>query len=257
MTHLARSLCLLALGLECVASLAREFEGARQNSVLLNNQWEFARGAGGEGVETAAGQRNVLWQPVTLPGPFTKWNQKTANQTKCVWARRSFQNDDVHPCGNVTETDEGHLQPAIRSWFEAAGNRTTTNTEYMNTFGRPPTQWVGREDPAADQLAVAQIGAEHTEAMRRARLDGIWPYMYAGWTRTRLAARVTETGKGSAVWKAENTTIAAELPASTGDGRGLFVQLDLQRRVDRSGLTYDPVAERVLLNLLGHGLTKG
>ena len=38
--------------------------------------------------------------------------------------------------------------------------------------------------------------------MRRARLDGIWPYMYAGWTRTRLAARVRETGKGSAVWKA-------------------------------------------------------
>jgi len=28
------------------------------------------------------------------------------------------------------------------------------------------------------------------------------PYMYAGWTRTRLAARVKETGQGSAVWKA-------------------------------------------------------
>ena len=54
-----------------------------------------------------------------------------------------------------------------------------------------------------NELAVAQIGAEHTEAMRRARLDGIWPYMYAGWTRTRQAARVRETGKGSAVWKAD------------------------------------------------------
>lgn len=112
------------------------------------------------------------------------------------------ENFDVHWCGNITETDEGNLQPAIRSWFEAAGNRTTTNTEYMNIFDRPATQWVGRNDPAADQLAVAQIGAEHTEAMRRARLDGIWPYMYAGWTRTRQAARVRETGKGSAVWKA-------------------------------------------------------
>jgi hypothetical protein len=38
--------------------------------------------------------------------------------------------------------------------------------------------------------------------MRRARVDGIWPYMYAGWTRTRQAARVRESGKGSAVWKA-------------------------------------------------------
>ena len=111
------------------------------------------------------------------------------------------ENYDVHPCGNVTETDEGHLQPQIRSWFEAAGQRTTTATEYMNDFGHPRTQWTGVDDRSANDLAVAQIGAEHTEAMRRARLDGIWPYMYAGWTRTRLAARVRETGKGSAVWK--------------------------------------------------------
>ena len=52
----------------------------------------------------------------------------------------------------------------------------------MNYFGHPKTQWAGVEDAIADQIAVAQIGAEHTEAMRRARLDGIWPYMYAGWT---------------------------------------------------------------------------
>jgi len=77
-----------------------------------------------------------------------------------------------------------------------------TNTEYMNIFKRPPEQWVGREDKEDDTLAYAQIGMEHTEAMRRARLDGIWPYMYAGWTRTRLAARVRQMGKGSAVWKA-------------------------------------------------------
>jgi len=111
------------------------------------------------------------------------------------------ENYDVHPCGNVTETEEGHLQPQIRGWFEAAGHRTTTATEYMNDFGHPRTQWTGVEDRRANDLAVAQIWAEHTEAMRRARLDGIWPYMYAGWTRTRLAARVRETGKGSAVWK--------------------------------------------------------
>ena len=112
------------------------------------------------------------------------------------------ENYDVHPCGNVTETDEGHLQPAIASWFKEAGQRTTTATEYMNDLGHPRTQWTGIDDRRANDLAVAQIGAEHTEAMRRARLDGIWPYMYAGWTRTRLAARVKETGKGSAVWKA-------------------------------------------------------
>jgi hypothetical protein len=110
-------------------------------------------------------------------------------------------NYDVHTCGNVTRTDEGHLIPWVPGWFKTAGDRTTTNTEYMNFFGRPKAQWTGVDDNIADALAVAQIGIEHTEAMRRARLDGIWPYMYAGWTRTRRAARVRETGEGSAVWK--------------------------------------------------------
>jgi hypothetical protein len=112
-------------------------------------------------------------------------------------------NYDVHWCGNITETDEGNLQPHIAGLFKEAGERTSTCTEYMNFFGHPRTQWTGVDDQTANALAVAQIGAEHTEAMRRARLDGIWPYMYAGWTRTRLAARVRETGKGSAVWKAD------------------------------------------------------
>jgi hypothetical protein len=111
-------------------------------------------------------------------------------------------NYDVHTCGNITDTVEGNLAGGIPGWFRTAGERTTTNTEYMNYFGHPRTQWAGVDDERVDQIAVAQIGAEHTEAMRRARVDGIWPYMYAGWTRTRLAARVRETGKGSAVWKA-------------------------------------------------------
>jgi hypothetical protein len=72
----------------------------------------------------------------------------------------------------------------------------------MNTFDRPPTQWVGREDPAADQLAIAQIGMEHTEAMRRARLDGIWPYTYAGWTKTRRSDPDWVKRHGPPEWKA-------------------------------------------------------
>jgi len=42
----------------------------------------------------------------------------------------------------------------------------------------------------------------------------------------------------------------AAVPAATGDGRILFSQLDVQRRVDPSSPNYDPAAERVLLNLL-------
>ena len=112
------------------------------------------------------------------------------------------ENYDVHTCGNVEDTLEGNLIPGIPSWFREAKGRPVTNSEYMNYFGRPATQWTGKEDKEADALACAQLGMEHTEAMRRARVDGMLPYMYAGWTRTRLAARVRETGKGSAVWKA-------------------------------------------------------
>ncbi len=112
------------------------------------------------------------------------------------------ENYDVHTCGNVEDTLEGSLIPGIGSWFREAKGRPVTNSEYMNYFGRPATQWTGQEDKDADALACAQLGMEHTEAMRRARVDGLLPYMYAGWTRTRLAARVRETGKGSAVWKA-------------------------------------------------------
>jgi hypothetical protein len=112
------------------------------------------------------------------------------------------ENYDVHTCGNIEDTLEGNLIPGIPSWFHEAKGRPVTNSEYMNYFGRPVTQWTGEEDKEADALACAQLGMEHTEAMRRARLDGMLPYMYAGWTRTRLAARVRETGKGSAVWKA-------------------------------------------------------
>ena len=119
------------------------------------------------------------------------------------------ENYDVHTCGNVEDLLEGNLIPGIASWFREAKGRPVTNSEYMNYFGRPVTQWAGREDKDADALAYAQLGMEHTEAMRRARIDGMLPYMYAGWTRTRLAARVKETGQGSAVWKAGYATPAS------------------------------------------------
>jgi beta-galactosidase/beta-glucuronidase len=109
------------------------------------------------------------------------------------------ENFDVHTCGNTVDPIEGEMIGGIQSWFGPAKGRPVTNSEYMNIFDRPVCQWTGNEDKAADALAYAQLGMEHTEAMRRARVDGMLPYMYAGWTRTRMAARVRETGKGSVV----------------------------------------------------------
>jgi hypothetical protein len=56
------------------------------------------------------------------------------------------------------------------------------------------------------------------------------------------------------LWAKESgTTMAAAVPAAKGGGRILFVQLDLQRRLDPSKPNYDPAAERLMLNLLGEG----
>jgi hypothetical protein len=113
------------------------------------------------------------------------------------------ENLDVHTCGNITDTIEGEFLANMQYWVKKGGeHRTITNSEYMNFFGHPRTQWSGKDDMLADGLALAQIGAEHTEAMRRERIDAILPYMYAGWTRTRQEARVREGKIESAVWKA-------------------------------------------------------
>ena len=92
--QLTRLFWILALGLWCRGSAARESEGSRENSILLNGQWEFAIGDGNEEAQTAAGQRKVRWKQVKLPGPFMRWSQEAANETKFAWARRTF---DVTP----------------------------------------------------------------------------------------------------------------------------------------------------------------
>ena len=123
-------------------------------------------------------------------------------------------NFDVHTCGNTVQPLEGRLQTQIPGWFVRAAGRTVTNTEYMNIFKRPLCQWTGTDDRLADALAYAQLGMEHTEAMRRARLDGIWPYMYAGWTRTRRGGKVWKAGyaqPASACWHSSLSPVLASL----------------------------------------------
>lgn len=122
-------------------------------------------------------------------------------------------NFDVHTCGNTVGTAEGQLLRSISGWFPQAKGRTLTNTEYMNSFSRPLEQWTGKQDREADRLAYAQLGMEHTEAMRRARLDGMWPYMYAGWTRTRTG-REWKAGFAqpvSACWHSSLSPVLASL----------------------------------------------
>ncbi len=123
------------------------------------------------------------------------------------------ENYDVHPIGNTSSwTEEGRVHRDIPRWVRAAGGRTVTNSEYMND-GPKPLQWTGTKDKIAGQLVYAQLGAEHTEAMRRARFDGIWPYMYAGWTKTRTD-KVWKGGFAkpvSAAWHSSFSPVLASL----------------------------------------------
>ena len=123
------------------------------------------------------------------------------------------ENLDVHMCSNTIWTNEAKLIADIPNWFGKAKGRTLTNSEYMNIFKRPLCQWTGTDDEEADRLAYAQLGAEHTEAMRRVRLDCLLPYMYAGWTKTR---RGTEWKAGfaqpvSACWHSTLSGVLASL----------------------------------------------
>jgi hypothetical protein len=58
-------------------------------------------------------------------------------------------------------------------------------------------------------------------------------------------------GTEKILWVRESKTcVAAEVPVIGGKGTILFSQLDVQRHVNRSESIYDPVAERVLINML-------
>ena len=85
-THLTNALCLLVIVLGCLTSFAREHEGTRANSILLNGAWEFVRGNGDEDAQSGGGGDMLRWQRVKLPGPFMTykiWDQE-ARDTKFV-----------------------------------------------------------------------------------------------------------------------------------------------------------------------------
>ena len=92
---------------------------------------------------------------------------------------------DIHTCWNYAREPEGRLQETVQRWVEnREPKRTLGNTEYMNYPGGA-ARWLGQTNARDDARIFAEFGLEHTEAMRRAQLDCILPYMYAGWTGMR------------------------------------------------------------------------
>ncbi len=100
---------------------------------------------------------------------------------------------DVHTCGNYGGPAEGSVLPRLAKLAaDKDPARPLSNSEYMNVFGQPrryALRWLGEEDTSGLPLVFAEFAAEHTEAMRRLRYDGILPYMYAGWSGLREGNR--------------------------------------------------------------------
>jgi hypothetical protein len=89
-------------------------------------------------------------------------------------------------------------------------------------------------------------------------LEGIDPQWLIRWNglpgtvgRGSLEGTAIERAEKILWGREPETTVMAVIPADSGDGRIVFTQLDLQSRVDRSKASFDPVAERILLRLLG------
>ncbi|MFC1716651.1 hypothetical protein ACFL6S_23490, partial [Candidatus Poribacteria bacterium] len=95
-------------------------------------------------------------------------------------------------------------------------------------------------------------GVEHTILLG---IDREWLMRWNGLPGTVAVAKIEGEGleaSGKILWGSEPaSTVVAEIPATKGDGMVLFSQLDIQDHLDRSATNYDPVAERILLNLLG------
>ena len=89
-------------------------------------------------------------------------------------------------------------------------------------------------------------------------LSGIhreWLMRWNGLPGTVAVAEIRgAVGEGARkiLWAREPaSTVVAEIPAAYGGGKILFSQLDIRNHVDSSKANYDPVADRILLNVLG------
>ena len=88
-------------------------------------------------------------------------------------------------------------------------------------------------------------------------LEGIEPEFFTRWNCVRRRGLVAGNdlgnlaGANKILWVYEpEDTVVAEVPAATGGGMVLFSQLDIRDRLANTDAEYDPVAERILVNIL-------
>jgi hypothetical protein len=120
--------------------------------------------------------------------------------------------------------------------------RPLTNTEYMNRFGNSAPWWLGDANHPYAPLNYAEFAMERTEAMRQLNYDGIFLYMYAGWTGLR-----------GNPWRgdypvADHYLLDGIAPEFLQRWNG--IPNEIRERLLKSTLNYDPAAERMMINLL-------
>jgi hypothetical protein len=135
----------------------------------------------------------------------------------------------------------------LRDFVAAGGRIVVLGTRAWNWFDLCD---VKTEDTCGSRTFVYP-GTKHS------MLTGVRPECLVRWNGlpgTVAMGRLEGPAMTSAtkiLWVREpQTTVAAEVPVSGGKGTILFSGMHVQEHVNRSESHYDPVAERVLLNIL-------
>ncbi|MBN2269876.1 MAG: DUF4350 domain-containing protein, partial [Sedimentisphaerales bacterium] len=144
-------------------------------------------------------------------------------------------------------TDEKRHAGAIRRFVSAGGRVVVLATHHWD--------WSELCDVKAGEARGSR--AFLYEKVKYPMLSGIRPEWLIRWN-SRPGTVAVANLEGPAIEQAEKilwvrdpaTCVAAEIPIAGGKGTILFSQLDVQWRLNRSEASYDPVAERILMNIL-------
>ncbi len=213
-----------------------------QRFVRAFGEVEFSAGRGSTGFL-------VLGASDTSRSFFQRWGLRTVGDMRVMEPGRDVV--VVWDAGLLSEGERA-LAGELCSFAGAGGRVVVLSTE---TWG-----W-----RSLSEIQVAQ-GARFSRVFKRDDVAGSWldrvePDWLVRWNGYpgTVAYGVLEGGAMAEaevlLWAKEpGTVVGARVPASAGDGKIEFYQLDLRRRVDVASEFYDVAAERVLLELLGAGV---
>jgi hypothetical protein len=180
-----------------------------------------------------------------------------ANYFKSKGLKTSSNVEDLCPDNNMViiwnaaklSTSQKQIIPYLYDFIAAGGRVVVLSTKSWD-WGELCDVAIGK--PQLFSRVFAYEGTTHP------MLSGIDGKCLMRWNSVNEAVAISKI-KGPAMENAEkilwgrdaNSTVAAEVPAVKGGGKILFCQLDIQSHIDKRKDSYDPVAEQILLNLLG------